>query len=247
MPWSSRYFGPVAPISVARPHRRHAPGRPSAPRRARRLSIACRCRGFTPPVEPRRLGPPGSMASEVAMDLLGTGRASRLHRALVREQQVAQDVDGFAFPEIGGAAVFVVAVTARPASRTRCWRRRCGVRSIVWRPRVRPTRSWTRARNLHAAGVESDLERAAERAHRLSMYAALFDEAERINSAVDRYVSVDAARVREAMTLGLRPDNRACSPTCRRTTPSTGRREASLGLVPAPPDVHAGVVSEARP
>lgn len=61
------------------------------------------------------------------MDLLGAGRASRLHRALVREQQVAQEVSSFAFPEIGGATVFVVEISARAdteaeALETAMWR-----------------------------------------------------------------------------------------------------------------------------
>ena len=65
-----------------------------------------------------------------------------------------------------------------------------------------------RVRNLHAAGVEADLQRVGERADRLSMYGCLFDEPERINTEVSRYVSVDAVRVREALALSLRPDNR---------------------------------------
>ena len=164
-----------------------------------RLYAACRAPAF---------GSTAFEALEVAMDLLGSGRASRLHRALVREQQVAKDVDSFAFPEIGGATVFVVSVTARPGIRPEM------LETALWTEVDRlaaegpSDEELTRVRNLHAAGLESDLERAAERADRLSMYAALFDEPERINTEVDRYASVDAARVCEAITLGLRPDNR---------------------------------------
>ena len=65
-----------------------------------------------------------------------------------------------------------------------------------------------RVRNLHAAGVESSLERISERADRLSMFACLFDQPERINAEVSRYAGVDAARVRDGMAASLRPDNR---------------------------------------
>jgi zinc protease len=65
-----------------------------------------------------------------------------------------------------------------------------------------------RVRNLHAASVESSLERVGERADRLSQYTCLFDQPERINSEVSRYVAVDAARLREGMAAVLRPDNR---------------------------------------
>jgi len=63
-------------------------------------------------------------------------------------------------------------------------------------------------RNLHAAAVESSLERIAERADRLSMYACLFDDPEQINTEVTRYLAVDAGRVVDALRSTLRPENR---------------------------------------
>jgi predicted Zn-dependent peptidase len=65
-----------------------------------------------------------------------------------------------------------------------------------------------RVRNLHAAGVESGLQRLAERADRLSMYTVLFDAPEMINTEVSRYEAVDGERVRAAMADTLRDDNR---------------------------------------
>src|SRR5690606_1392532 len=53
-------------------------------------------------------------AFDVAADVLGSGRASRLYAALVREQRIAQDVSVFVFPIIGGASMFALWVTARP-------------------------------------------------------------------------------------------------------------------------------------
>ena len=164
-----------------------------------RLYIACRAPAF---------GSADFEALEVAMDLLGTGRASRLYRALVREQQLAQDVSTFAFPEIGGAAVFASSVTARSEVGHEV------LETAMWTEVDRLTAQGPTddelecVRNLHAAGVESSLQRVGERADRLSMYACLFDEPERINKEVSRYVSVDAARVREALAVSLRPDNR---------------------------------------
>jgi zinc protease len=153
-------------------------------------------------------GTDGFDALGVAVDLLGSGRASRLYRALVREQQVAQDVTTFAFPVIGGAAIFTIWVTARPGVAHEA------LEAVLWAEVDRLTAEGPsddeleRARNLHAAGVESSLERISERADRLSMYACLFDQPERINTEVSRYEAVDAGRVREAMKASLRPDNR---------------------------------------
>ncbi|MBA3689455.1 MAG: insulinase family protein [Chloroflexi bacterium] len=153
-------------------------------------------------------GTDGFNALEVAVDLLGSGRASRLYRALVREQQLAQDVTTFAFPVIGGAAMFTIFATTRPGVAHET------LEAALWNEVDRLTGDGPtddeleRVRNLHAAGVESSLERTSERADRLSMYACLFDEPERINTEVSRYEAVDAGRVREAMSASLRADNR---------------------------------------
>jgi predicted Zn-dependent peptidase len=153
-------------------------------------------------------GTDGFNALEVAVDLLGSGRASRLYRSLVREQQLAQDVTTFAFPVIGGAAIFTIWATARPGVGHEA------LEKALWDQVDRLTADGPsddeleRVRNLHAAGVESSLERISERADRLSMYACLFDQPERINTEVSRYEAIDAGRVREAMAGSIRPDNR---------------------------------------
>ena len=157
---------------------------------------------------PPAFGSPGFEALEVAMDLLGSGRGSRLYQALVREQQVAQDLDSFAFPEIGGAAAFALEVTARPRIRHEDLERSMWTEVDRLMAQGPTDEELERVRHLHAADVESSLERVSERADRLSMYASLFDEPERINTEVSRYVAVDAARVREALAFSLPPDNR---------------------------------------
>jgi predicted Zn-dependent peptidase len=153
-------------------------------------------------------GSAGFDTLEVAIDLLGSGRASRLYRALVREQQLAQDITTFAFPIIGGAAIFTIWATARPGVAHKT------LETALWAEVDRLTddgptdEELERVRNLHAAGVESSLERISERADRLSMYACLFDQPERINTEVSRYEAAGADRIREAMAASLVPDNR---------------------------------------
>ncbi len=203
-----RYFGPIpANPAVASAPSALLPSAVNAEMRDTvldrvplpRLYAACRAPAF---------GSAAFEALEVAMDLLGSGRASRLHRALVRELGLAQEVSGYAFPEIGAATVFVVEVTARPGVRPEA------LEAAMWGEVDRlaaegPTDDeLERVRNLHSAAAESDLQRMAERADRLSMYASLFDEPQRINTEVARYLSVDAARVREALAVSLRSDNR---------------------------------------
>jgi predicted Zn-dependent peptidase len=153
-------------------------------------------------------GTDGFDALEVAVDVLGTGRASRLYRTLVREQQLAQDVTVFAFPFVGGATMFTMWATARPGIGHEALE--AALFAEIDRLAVEGPSDdeLERVRNLHAANVESSLERIGERADRLSMYACLFDQPERVNSEVSRYLAVDAARVRDAMAASIRPDNR---------------------------------------
>ena len=72
----------------------------------------------------------------------------------MREQQVAQDVTTFAFPVIGGAAIFTIWVTARPGVG------REALETALWTEVDRLTvdgptdEELERVRNLHAAGVE---------------------------------------------------------------------------------------------
>ena len=147
-------------------------------------------------------------ALDVAADVLGSGRASRLYASLVREQRLAQDVSVFAFPIVGGASIFTLWATARPGVEP-------GVLEAATLAEVErlatdgPTDAdLERVRNLHAAHSAGSLERISERADRLSMYACLFDEPERINSEVGRYAAVDASRVRDAVRASVRADNR---------------------------------------
>jgi zinc protease len=144
----------------------------------------------------------------VASDVLGVGRASRLYGRLVRERKLAQDVSVFPFPIIGGASMFTLWATAKPGVGADQLETAL-LDEIDLLAAEGPTAAeLERVGNLHSAAVESSLERIAERADRLSMYTCLFDQPERINSEVGRYLAVDADRVRTAMTETLRPDNR---------------------------------------
>ncbi|HET6746203.1 MAG TPA: pitrilysin family protein [Candidatus Limnocylindria bacterium] len=144
----------------------------------------------------------------VASDLLGTGRASRLYRTLVRERQLAQDVSVFPFPVVGGASMFTMWATARPGVSHEQLEAALSAEIDGLADTLASDEELERVRNLHAAAVESSLERISERADRLSMYTCLFDEPQRINTEVSRYVAVDAERVRAAMRETLRRENR---------------------------------------
>jgi len=153
-------------------------------------------------------GTPGFDALEVGADVLGAGRASRLYSVLVRERQLAQDVVVFPFPFVGGATIFAMWATARPGVEAGTLEEAVLAEVDRLSAEGPSDEELERAQNLHAASVESSLERIAERADRLSMYGCLFDDPGRINTEVSRYASVTAEQIREVMQGVLRPDNR---------------------------------------
>ena len=147
-------------------------------------------------------------AHDVAADILGTGRASRLYAALVREQRLAQDVSVFVFPIVGGASMFVVFATARPGVAPESLEAAMVAeidRLAVDGP---SPEDLERVRNLHASRSAASLERIGERADRLSMYTCLFDDPGRINVEARRYAAVEADAVKAAVAGSIVADNR---------------------------------------
>jgi predicted Zn-dependent peptidase len=147
-------------------------------------------------------------AFDVISDLLGTGRASRLYRSLVRDQQLAADVAAFVFPWAHGSTAIGIWATARPDVEVEVLEREL-VAQVDGLAANGPTdEELDRVRTLHAASVETSLEQLAERADRISQYACLFDDPDLVNSEVARYDAVDAAQVRAVMADRAGADNR---------------------------------------
>jgi len=153
-------------------------------------------------------GDPRYEAANVASDLLGTGRASRLYRSLVREQQLAAEVAAFVFPWVGGSTVLAAWATARPEVEIEA------VESLLLAEIGRlaaegpSDEEMERVRTLHATGVEGGLEQIAERADLISQYACLFDAPDWVNTEVARYNAVTAADVRAVLSDRAGADNR---------------------------------------
>ncbi len=75
----------------------------------------CRARPVTTSGSARYSGD-GFHVAEVAATVLGSGKASRLYRSLVREKRVAKDVLTYLFPLQSGASLFLAWVTGFPGS-----------------------------------------------------------------------------------------------------------------------------------
>ncbi len=206
--WVERYFGPIPanpdvppfhvdplPLTLGGEVRETVPDRVPLPR----VFVGFRA----PPLGDARL-----YALEIAGQVLAGGKGSRLHRRLVREERIAQDVAMFALGFSSGPSVFMGWATVRPESSPDAVEAvmheeiaRLGVEPITADELVR----------AHAL-IETDelgaLQRVSERADRLSMYATLLDNPGEINLELGRYLAVVPEDVRAASAELLVPDNR---------------------------------------
>jgi zinc protease len=134
-------------------------------------------------------------ALDLAGQILAGGKGSRLHRRLVREERLAQDVSVFSMGLVAGASVTVGMATARPEVdliqlETAFWEEleRIGSDGVS-------EDELARAKALTEADELGALQRVEEKADRLSMYATLFDDPNMINDILPRYLSTTAEEI----------------------------------------------------
>lgn len=151
------------------------------------------------------LGTPGFDALTMATVVLSQGKGSRLYNNLVRGRELAQDVGLGAYEWIGGAALGMGWATARNEGELEALEAAYhdGIAGLAKEP---PTEEeMIRAR----ATVERDeleaLQRVAERADRLSMYATLFDRPGMLNDRLPSLLAVTPEQIREVTEAILVP------------------------------------------
>jgi predicted Zn-dependent peptidase len=201
-----RYFGPIEPNPSRPTYRLRDAGPPVGSREVvpddvplERVHVGYRCPAY---------GTRAFDALEVATQILAGGRGSRLHRRLVRDERLAQDVTFFALPLVGGSSIAAGWVTARPESDAET------VEAIFDEELERMTREHisddelARAHALIESAELAALSRMDEIADRLSMYATYFDRPELINEQMGRYLAVDAEAIREVCAQVLDSDAR---------------------------------------
>ena len=207
--WVARYFGGI-------------PANPNLPVKLPDLSLPPSLGGEIREIVPDRVplprlfwgfrAPPYGDTRLDALDLAGQilagGKGSRLHRRLVREERLAQDVALFSMGFTGGASVTAGWATARPGIDLE------RLETVFWeelekiaRERVSPD-ELERAHALTEADELGALMRVDERADRLSMYATLFDDPGLINRMLPRYLAVTADDIRQICAEVFQADNR---------------------------------------
>ncbi len=207
--WVARYFGGI-------------PANPNLPVKLPDLSLPATLGGEIREIVPDRVplprlfwgfrapayGDPRLDALDLAGQILAGGKGSRLHRRLVRDERLAQDVALFSMGFTGGASVTAGWATARPGTDLEL------LEAVFWEELERITREpispdeLERARALTEADELGALMRVDERADRLSMYATLFDDPDLINRMLPRYLSVTAEDIRRVSADVFRADNR---------------------------------------
>src|SRR5690349_10665955 len=153
--------------------------------------------GYRAPV----YGDPRLDALDISAQVLAGGKGSRLHRRLVRDERIAQDVALVALGFVGGASICAGWATARPGVPIE------KVEAALHEELEKLTRDpisddeLARARALIETEELAGLSRVEERADRLSMYATLFDDPDLINQMLPRDPSSGAGHLRP-----VRPD-----------------------------------------
>jgi predicted Zn-dependent peptidase len=207
--WVERSFGPI-------------PANPALPAELADMTLPRTLGGEVREVVPDRVplpriiwafrsplfGDPRLDALDLAGQILAGGKGSRLHRRLVREDRLAQDVALFSMGLAGGASLTSGWATARPGVDLE------RLETTFWEELERMAREpvsddeLARAKALTEADELGALMRVEERADRLSMYATLLDDPGMINRMLPRYLAVTADQIRDVCASVFVPDNR---------------------------------------
>jgi predicted Zn-dependent peptidase len=147
-------------------------------------------------------------AASVCGAVLGMRRGSRLHRALVREQEVAAEATAFTFDLSKGSDLLIVDVTARPGVSVEQLETAVAVQvDLIRKDGVTPAEV-ERAIALIETDFITALQSAADRADKLSQFATYFGDPALVNAQSERYRAVTADAVNAFARDALGPDNR---------------------------------------
>jgi predicted Zn-dependent peptidase len=173
---------------------------------------------------------------DVATQILAGGKGSRLHRRLVRDERIAQDVVGFTLGFVAGASTWYGWATVRPGvSIDRVERAFIEELERIGREPISED-ELARAKALIETEELGALQRVEERADRLSMYASLFDDPELINRMLARYLAVTAERIRAVAGETFRADNRVVMTYVPALPPAEEAPGPLDAMMPADPD-----------
>jgi predicted Zn-dependent peptidase len=141
--------------------------------------------------------------------VLGLRRGSRLHRSLVREQQIAADASAFTYDLSKGADLLVIDATARPGVSASALEAAVAAELDALRTDGVRESELIRAKAIVETDYLTAMQSAQDRADRLSMYATYFDDPTRVNTELDRFRAVTVEEVNTFTQEFLGENNRA--------------------------------------
>jgi predicted Zn-dependent peptidase len=154
-------------------------------------------------------GTPEHYAASVAAAVLGLRKGSRLHRALVRERQVAAEAQAFTYDLTKGCDLLVADITARPEITVDQLEHEVAREVDMLHEHGATDAEVERAIALIQTDIVRSLQSAADRADRLSLFATYFGDPSLVNDEIDRYRAVTASQVSTFAREYLGRDNRA--------------------------------------
>jgi zinc protease len=148
-------------------------------------------------------------AASVCGAVLGMRKGSRLHRALVRERQVATDATAYTFDLSKGSDLLIIDVTARADVSTETLEGEVAREVDRLHADGVTADELDRARALIETDFTVSMQSAAERADKMSQFATYFGDPGLVNVQTDRYRAVTVEAVSAFAKRALGPDNRA--------------------------------------
>ena len=145
----------------------------------------------------------------VAAAILGMGKGSRLQRALLRDRQVASEVNAFTFDLSKGADLLVVEATALEGVLEDRLGEEVGMVVERMHDEGVTDAEVERAVALIETAYVTSMQSAGDRADRLSMFATYFGDPGLVNAQVERYRAVTVEQVSQFARERLGTDNRA--------------------------------------
>jgi predicted Zn-dependent peptidase len=168
--------------------------------------------------------PPRLTADDDALQVLGTvlssGRSSRFFQKLVREQQLAPNVNAGRDGAIG-PGLFRVVGTVTPGKTAEALE--SAVLAEIERVKTEPIADWEleKARNNAKRAVVGGLTSSLQRATQLAEFAASYGDTSLINERVNRLMKVTAADVQRVAKTYLTAENRTVVVTVPKTQMKT--------------------------
>jgi zinc protease len=151
---------------------------------------------------------PDDDAVEMLRLVLSSGRSSRFYESIVRQKQLAVNVNAFA-PESRGPRLLRIVATPTPGKSIEDLE--AAIDAEMERVKAGPIADWEieKARNTARRQFVADLGQSLSRAVNLAEYALVYDDPGQINTRYERLAKLNAADVQRVATQYLTRDNRS--------------------------------------